>query len=46
MCNRREDDLKDENKSYETAITTASTMVTWQLGCLDIKIIVPMTAAV
>lgn len=40
-----EDDLTDEINPYETVITT-STMTTWQLDCLDIRISVPIIMAV
>lgn len=33
MFNKTEDDLTDENKSYEHAITTASAVAIWQLDC-------------
>lgn len=40
-----EDDLTDEINPYETVITT-STMTTWQLDCLDIRVSVPIITAV
>ena len=46
MCKRREDDLTDEINPYETVITAASTVTTWQLDCLEIRITVPITMAV
>lgn len=45
MFKRMEDDLTDEINPYETVITT-STMTTWQLDCLDIRISVPIIMAV
>lgn len=45
MFKRMEDDLTDEINPYETVITT-STMTTWQLDCLDIRVSVPIITAV